>query len=158
MQSFMKNIQRNKGIWIQMSPYLKGICHRIALGEDRQNIIRKNGIYQRLRIVNPNEVNKERIYGIIMLDGRELLADKLTYEELKDRHLQREVEVLRETRENNAWVTLAHGNSKTNQIIEYDNLWPKMIFEQGNKNSCLQRSMCSVLMYIRKSRDVKAEF
>ena len=33
-----------------------------------------------------------------------------------------------------------------------------MIFEQGNKNSCLQRSMCSVLMYIRKSRDVKDEF
>ena len=86
-------------------PYLKDIYHRIALGEDRQNIIRKNGIYQSLRIVNPNGVNKERIYGIIMLDGRELLAEKLTYEELKDRHLQREVKVLRETRENNAWVT-----------------------------------------------------
>ena len=96
MQSFMENIQRRKGIWIQMSPYLKDIYHRIALGEDRQNIIRKNGIYPRLRIVNPNEVNKERIYGIVMLDGRELLADKLTYEDLKDRHLQREIEVLRE--------------------------------------------------------------
>ena len=33
-----------------------------------------------------------------------------------------------------------------------------MIFEQGNKNSCLQRSMCSVLIYIRNSRDVKDEF
>ena len=33
-----------------------------------------------------------------------------------------------------------------------------MIFDQGNKNSCIQRSMCSVLMYIRKSRDVKDEF
>ena len=87
-----------------------------------------------------------------------MLADTLTYEELKDRHLQREVEVLRETRKYNAWATLAHGNSKTNQIIEYDYLWPKMIFEQGNKNSCLQRSMCSVLMYIRKSRYVKDEF
>ena len=85
-----------------MSPYLKDIYHRIALGEDRQNIIRKNRIYQRLRIVNPNEENKERIYGIVMLDGKAMLADKLTYEELKDLHLQREVEVLRETRENNA--------------------------------------------------------
>ena len=59
MKSFMENIQRNKGIWLEISPYLKDNYHRIALGEDRQNIIRKNGIYQRLRIVNPNEVNKE---------------------------------------------------------------------------------------------------
>ena len=102
MQSFLENIQRNKGTWIEMSPYLKDIYHRLALGEDRLHIIRKNGIYQRLRISYANEDNKEQFYGIIMLDERELLADKLTYEELKDRHLQREVEVLRETRENNA--------------------------------------------------------
>ena len=74
MQSFMENIQRRKGTWIEMSSYLKHIYHKIAIGEDRQNIIRKNGIYQRLRIVNPNEVNKERIYGIVMLDGKEMLA------------------------------------------------------------------------------------
>ena len=54
------------------------------------------------------------------MDGKEILCDKLSYEECKKRHLQKQVEFLRKSGKNNAWITLAHGNSKTAANIHYN--------------------------------------
>ena len=158
LNDFMEELRRNEGVWVEMTSYLKEIYHKVALKEDRESVIRRHGTYQKLRINYEKNGSKEQIYGIITLDGEEILCDKLSYEECKNRHLQKEVEVLRKNGKNNAWITLAHGNSKNAANVDYNTSWPRITFQQGNKNTCLQRSMSSVLMYLRKSRNITDGF
>ena len=135
-----------------MSDEFKQIYHNSALKEDRKKIIRNIGTYQRLRIVNPNDKKKEKILGIIMMDKKELLADTLTAQDIRERHLTGEVNALRKKNVNNTWVNLTHGKSSDAVKVNYEDDWPKMAFVQGKKNSCLLSSLCSVLVYIKKTR------
>ena len=93
----MEELRIKEGVWVEMTSYFKQIYHRVALKEDRESVIRRHGTYQKLRINYEKNGCKEQIYGIITLDGEEILCDKLSYEECKKRHLQKEVEVLRKS-------------------------------------------------------------
>ena len=154
---FIRTLQKNKGKWMDMSTQFKNI-YDMALAEDRHTIIRKHGTYQRLRIVHESNGKREKIYGIVMMDNKEILADELTYKELRRRHLNNEMEALRKTTQNNSWIALSHGESSKPVHVNYDKGWPNIAFAQGKYNSCLQRSIASVLIYIRTARKLETEY
>ena len=81
LNDFMEELRRNEGVWVEMTSYLKEIYHKVAFKEDRECVIRRHGTYQKLRINYEKNGSKEQIYGIITLDGEEILCDKLSYEE-----------------------------------------------------------------------------
>lgn len=154
LDEFVITLQQNKGNWMDMSTEFKNV-YEMELAEDRHTIIRKHGTYQRLRIVQEKKGKKEKIYGIVMMDKKELLADKLTYQDLRNRHLKNEVEALRNTKRDNSWIALSHGKSSESIEVNYKKEWPNVAFVQGKYNTCLQRSIASVLIYIRTSRKLQ---
>lgn len=158
VSSFVHRLRKNKGKWLNMSNEFKLIYHNSALKEDRRKIIRNIGTYQRLRIVNPNDKKKEKVLGIIMMDKKELLADTLTAQDIRERHLTGEVDALRKKNVNNTWVNLTHGKSSDAMTVHYKEDWPKLAFVQGKKNSCLLSSLCSVLVYIKKTKEVNDNY
>ena len=151
LRNFMQKLKSCKGQWIEMS---KGFIevYKDAMSQDRKKLIRKHGTYQRLRIA------KNTIYGIVMMDGKELLADKLSPNDIRKRHLVHEVETLKHTKTENSWIELTHGASKEKVPVEYENHWPEISFIQGQRNTCLMRSLSSVLLYIKNTRDLKDNY
>ena len=145
--NFMNLVKKKEGIWCEMSKDFKKVFHDTALKEDREWIIRRNCSYSMVSIKNPNHATDEKFFASIIIDGKKVISDELTYEELKKRNLLREVRELRSKNVEND-VYLRHGASSDRVKINYRSHWPKIVFRQGNTNNCLLRSVGSVIFYL----------
>lgn len=145
--TFMKSLQSKTGIWCEMSNEFKKIFHETALKEDREHIIRRNCSYSMISIKNPNHKSNERFFASIIINGKTEITDEVTYEDLKQRNLSREIRELRSKNEGSE-VYLTHGAAADKVKLKYKQDWPKVVFQQGNTNNCLLRSVSSVIFHL----------
>ena len=153
LQSLVEQIRREPDTWIEMNDAFKKQFHEKDLVYDRETIIRNICSYQRLVVLHPNDVQREKFFGIIVIEGEPAITDELTFEDIKSRRLNPEVASLRASGKSNSWVTLTHGSAKESVSMKYSIFWPRTTFLQGNYNACMLRSMQSVLKHLLTKTD-----